>query len=138
MSDVLEGTTLAESFEREHVVTALCGRMTCPEYLLPCWVCDVLHVLTGTIRSVTAGRFERFERDGAVTSMSLGSENRRFNWAETDASLIEPEQNWTRWPDLIAPCCDHPEYALERTPGYWNSGEASAVQSVYQYELPLA
>lgn len=54
-----EQHTHTEHWQRECVVAAFAD-LLCPVYRMPCWVCVVLHGLTGVVRSVTYGRFSRF------------------------------------------------------------------------------
>ena len=106
----------SENLARECVVDALRGRRTCPTYSLPCWVCGVLHLLTGTLRSVTDGRFERFTDERITRS-------RCFNWAEIEG---KDAAVWFGW-DRNAICSHHAAYN-ESFPTYWNSNEASEIR----------
>lgn len=87
--------------ERELAVAVLAGQRFCPIFHLPCWICTTLHVLTGVVRSVTEGRFERFRE-------------RRFE-------MFEP---WFAEPWLRDdPICVHSTGASGDH--YWNTAEAS-------------
>lgn len=87
--------------ERELIVEALAGRKICPRHHLPCWVCTALHVLTGSVRSVTLGRFDRFQ--------------------ERKLDIFEP---WFAEPWLRSdPYCVHHRWASGDN--YWNTPQAS-------------
>lgn len=99
---------MAALCERECAVTALAGAQVCALYGLPCWLCIVLHILTGTLRNVTEGRFYRF---GGFTFFSL----------DVERSVLGS-------PALVCP--HHPgastiEYAQRHGPSYWYSTEPS-------------
>lgn len=95
--------------DRECAVTALAGAQVCPIYRLPCWLCIVLHIMTGTLRSVTEGRFDRFAGHGFML-------------------LLDGDQKylWSLW--LVCP--HHPaaitiDYAQRHGPSYWHYAEPS-------------
>jgi len=54
-------------WDRECAFAALLGLRLCPRHRMPCWVCCLLHTLTGTLRSVAEGRFDRFAGFGIFT-----------------------------------------------------------------------
>jgi hypothetical protein len=80
---------VVDFWERERVVAALAGAQLCPRYRMPCWICCLLHILTGTLRSVTEGRFERFEGRGI------------FTWAE------DADGHFARWCASRGLICPH-------------------------------
>ena len=103
---------MAAVCERECAVTVLAGAQACPVYRLPCWLCIVLHILTGTLRSVTEDRFDRFR--GFVSDL----------WDhERDRS------NVLGLPSLVCP--HHPAAMTEQyerrhgKDSYWHHAEAS-------------
>lgn len=58
-------------WERECAVAVMAGQEICPAYHLPCWVCWGLHLLTGTVRSVTHGRLSRFHGRNVDIELTL-------------------------------------------------------------------
>lgn len=67
-------------WQRECAVTALSGAQVCPRYGMPCWVCCHLHILTGTLRSVTEGRFRRF-KDRSIFSWAAVTDGHHARWS---------------------------------------------------------
>lgn len=87
MSDDVETPTAV--WDRERAFAALAGQKLCPVHRMPCWVCYLLHILTGTLRSVTEGRFDRFEGRGI------------FTWAE------DTDGHFARWTASRGLVCSH-------------------------------
>lgn len=104
----------SSALERECVVQALHGQNICPTYCVPCWVCGVLHLLTGTLRSVTEGRLDRFDAEASA--------GRSFSWALADGSAIA--RIWNTWPDDTSFCIHHSGYSTLDS-NYWNGPNAS-------------
>lgn len=95
------------AWERECAVAALAGQQLCPRYGMPCWVCCLLHVLTGTLRSVTEGRFDRFEGHSI------------FKWV---GGTADRSTRWVASPGLICPHhreTVNPEYLGRHGQSYW-------------------
>lgn len=103
-------------WERQCAVAALAHQNICPKYHMPCWVCCLLHLLTGLLRSVVSGRFDRFQLSAHNATWP---EDRTGHLSKSCASL-----------DLICP--HHPETHsddyLQRATPYWDYEEASSIR----------
>ena len=93
-------------WDRECAFAALTDHL-CPRYRMPGWICTALHLLTGTLRSVTIGRFDRFSENQVGCFL-----------VDADLSYYPHLDNWT---------CVH-------TPGasgdhYWVTDDASTIDS---------
>lgn len=99
---------MAGVWERECAVTALAGAQVCPTYRLPCWVCIVLHIMTGVLRNVTEGCFDRFRG----VSILLFDEDRSVL---SSRGLVCPHH----------PGASTIEYAQRHGPSYWHCAEPS-------------
>jgi hypothetical protein len=103
-------------WERECAVAVLANQNLCPKYHMPCWVCCLLHLLTGLLRSVVSGRFDRFQ---------LSAHN--ATWLEDRDGHVA---KYCASPDLVCPhhaATRSDDYLLHAYP-YWGYEEASSIQ----------
>lgn len=110
-------------WERECAVAALAHQQLCPRYHMPCWVCCLMHILTGTLRSVSDGRFDRFDH------------HRSYTWAHDPTGHFA---KWLAFPTMICP--HHAEATTaeyrQRSDRYWGGEQASAVHVWRNTDLP--
>lgn len=108
MSEQVRATEPASLvWERECAFAALAGRHVCPRYRLPCWVCCTVHILIGTLRSVTEGRFDRFMGHSIFTWAD--DLNGHFARASESRGLICPHHR----------ASFEPEYLRRHGSSYW-------------------